>query len=363
MGVVGRHLFVRVRLDSPAEGVGPTTRLGTVDSIDDRGGARCRGSHLGPTPWEGWATAGDEWGGEVWLSAVPCGAVLAGSERQCDHGTVKTLGARETRMNDDAVRVLTYNVRRDTASDGAFDWAARCDAVAGTLRFHRPDVVGLQEPLSHQYADLREALPAYEWVGRSREAGDGDGEFCPVGYRRDRFELLETDTFWLSPTPEQPGSIGWDATYPRIVTWARLRDRRSGATLLSLNTHFDHEGPDSRTEAATLLRERASALHDAGDAVVVGGDFNCERGEKPYSVLAGADGRESPLTDARKMCPHSAHGPDTSRTDFESLHEDWQIDHVFVAGTTVTGYGVAADVVEDGWFPSDHLPVVVDLEL
>lgn len=266
-------------------------------------------------------------------------------------------------MNGDAVRVLTYNVRRDTASDGAFDWAARRDAVAGTLRFHRPDLVGLQEPLAHQYADLREALPAFEWVGQSREAADGDGEFCPVGYHGERFALLDADTFWLSSTPSEAGSVGWDATYPRIATWARLRDRRTDATLLYLNTHFDHEGPESRSEAARLLRKRANALCADGDSVVVGGDFNCERGEEPYAVLSGADGHESPLTDAREACPYPPHGPDTSRTDFESLHQDWQIDHVFVAGVGVAGYGVAADVVGDGWYPSDHLPVVVDLEL
>lgn len=267
-------------------------------------------------------------------------------------------------MKGDAVRVLTYNVRRDTASDGEFDWAARRDAVAGTLRFHRPDLVGLQEPLSHQYADLREALPDFEWLGESREAGNGDGEFCPIGYRRDRFELLDADTFWLSPTPEEPGSVGWDATYPRIVTWARMRDRQNDESLLYLNTHFDHEGPESRVEAAALLRDRADTLRTAGDeAVVVGGDFNCERGEAPYDTLAGASDCESLLTDAREANPNSPHGPSTSRTDFESLHEDWQIDHVFVADCGVTGYGVAADIAGDGWYPSDHLPVVVDLEL
>ncbi|MFB6138955.1 MAG: endonuclease/exonuclease/phosphatase family protein [Halosimplex sp.] len=264
-------------------------------------------------------------------------------------------------MNRDAVRVLTYNVRRDVARDGEFDWAARRDAVASTLRFHRPRVIGLQEPLSHQYADLREALPGYEWVGESREAGEAEGEYCPVGYRRDRFERRDAGTFWLSPTPDEPGSVGWDATYPRIATWVRLADVDTGDTLLYCNTHLDHEGPRARVESAALIRDRVSALRAGEEPVVVGGDLNCRRGDDPYAVLAGSDVGRDALADAREASPYPPHGPSTSRTDFESLLPDRQIDHLFAAGASVAGYGVAADVVGDGWFPSDHLPVVADL--
>ncbi|QLH76382.1 endonuclease/exonuclease/phosphatase family protein [Halosimplex rubrum] len=276
-------------------------------------------------------------------------------------------------MNGEAVRVLTYNVRRDTARDGEFDWAGRRDAVAGTIRFHRPDVVGLQEPLAHQYADLRETVPGFEWVGDSREAEEGDGEFCPVGYRGDRFDRLDSGTFWLSPTPDDPGSVGWDAAYPRIATWVRLRDRAAGGTVLYCNTHLDHEGARARVEGARVLRERASEIREDDEPVVVGGDFNCVAGDEPYRALADDSG-DAPeakrggqgglrLVDAREASPYPAHGPDTTRTDFESLLPDRGIDHVFVAGAAVEGYGVAADAVGDGWFPSDHLPVVVDLDL
>ena len=265
-------------------------------------------------------------------------------------------------MSTEAVRALTYNVRTDVSEDGEYDWAGRHAAVAGTIRFHRPDVCGLQEPLPHQYDDLRAALPAYEWVGRSRGAGERDDEFCPVGYRRDRFERLEGGTFWLSETPDDPGSVGWDASKPRIATWARLRDRRSDASLVFLNTHLDHEGARARLNGATLIRDRLPAIR-AGDPVVVAGDFNCTDGEESYAVLAGTGDHESPLADARTASPHPPHGPDTTRTDFESLRPGLRIDHVFVDSLGVESYGVAADVTSGGWFPSDHLPVVVDLTL
>ncbi|MEF8852851.1 MAG: endonuclease/exonuclease/phosphatase family protein [Haloarculaceae archaeon] len=261
---------------------------------------------------------------------------------------------------DERVRVCSFNVRRDVDADGRFAWDGRREAVASTLRFHRPDVVGLQEPLADQYDDLRAALDAYEWVGRPRYGGEREGEFCPVGYRRERFERVAGDTFWLSETPEAEGSVGWDATYPRIATWVRLHDRETGATLTYCNTHLDHEGERARAEGARLLVERLPALRDGGPAVVAG-DCNATPGERPYRVLAGEGEFESPLADARLASPHPAHGPATTRTDYESLRPGRRIDHVFVVDCDVDHYGVAADVTADGSYPSDHLPVVVDL--
>ena len=260
---------------------------------------------------------------------------------------------------DGTVRVCTYNVRTDTVDDGEFDWDRRREAVAGTLRFHRPDVVGLQEPLPHQYDHLRSALGAYEWVGRSRREG-GEGEFCPVGYRAGRFDHLDDGTFWLSSTPDRQGSVGWDGAHPRIATWVRLHDRLTDVRFLYLNTHLDHEGERAREAGAGLILDRLPELRE-GLPAVVAGDCNATPGEPAYRVLAGEGGRESPLVDARETSPHPPHGPATTRTDFESLVPGALIDHVFVADCEVTGYGVATDQVGDGWYPSDHLPVVVDL--
>ena len=260
----------------------------------------------------------------------------------------------------DSLRALTYNVRRDVATDDPYDWARRREAVASTVRLHRPDVVGLQEPLASQYDDLRAALGDYEWVGRSREAGEREGEFCPVGYRRDRFAREATGTFWLSETPDEPGSVGWDASHPRIATWVRLRDERTDRSLVYLNTHLDHEGARARLEGARLLRDRLADVRD-DDAAVVAGDCNCTPEAEPYAVLAGVGDHESPLTDARETSPWSL-GPSTTKTDFESPVPDTRIDHVFVAGFDVAGYAVTTEMGGDGWFPSDHFPVVVDLD-
>jgi endonuclease/exonuclease/phosphatase family metal-dependent hydrolase len=255
---------------------------------------------------------------------------------------------------------MTFNVRYDTPEDGVHDWAGRRDAVAATVRFHRPDVVGFQEPLAHQLSDLRERLPGYRVVGRGRGETPSDGEHAPVGFRTDRFALDERTTFWLSETPDEPGSVGWDADLPRVATCVRLRDRETGTALWHCNTHLDHQGERARLEGARLLARRLPELRGGNDALLTG-DFNCETGDPPHRALIGDD---TSLRDARAASSFPTHGPETTRTDFESLVPDRAIDHVLVTpGVGVEQVGTCTDVDADGTFPSDHLPVVAHLSV
>lgn len=255
-----------------------------------------------------------------------------------------------------ALWVMSYNVRYDTPADGADAWAERRDAVCGVIRARQPDVVGLQEVLPRQFRDLRERLPGYQLIGRGRKA-DGTGEHVPVAVRRDRFTLLDRETFWVSETPDTPGSIGWDAALPRIATRVRLRDERTDATYTVCNTHFDHTGERARAEAAKLLSRRL----DGTEPTILTGDFNCEAGSPPYDRLVGEDG--TTLRDARAASTLPPFGPPTSRTDFGSLHPEWIIDHVFVDGSfTVRQCGTCSETDRRGRYPSDHLPVLVELD-
>ncbi|MFW5905708.1 MAG: endonuclease/exonuclease/phosphatase family protein [archaeon] len=256
---------------------------------------------------------------------------------------------------------MTYNVRLDTPEDAIHAWKHRRDAVASTIRFHDPDVLGLQEPLDYQLRFLADQLPDFEWVGDSRGEGENEGEYTPIGFRADRFECRETNTFWLSKRPDRPGSIGWDASHPRIVTWVRLADRATGSTYVHANTHFSHEGPRARRESARVVLNRLPDIAD-GDPIVLSGDFNSVAGDPAFEILSGAANSPAVLSSASGRSPQPLHGPSTTVTDFESLVPDRKIDHVFVTDDVAVGqYGVCCDCYADGRFPSDHLPVLVEV--
>jgi len=302
------------------------------------------------------------------------------------------------------IRVVSYNVRYANRNDHHDAWHERRDAVARLVRFHRPDVVTLQEPVAEQRRDLRERLPEYAFVGRGRD-DDGDGEGCPIGVRTDRLRITDHGTFWLSETPGSP-STDWGATHPRIATWARVqpasdrlaetkRDTDRGTSdgggrraFLVANTHFDHVSTRARRESARLLRRRLPEI--AGDAdgtitgaeadrplpVVLCGDLNCTPESDPHQILTGRDdGGESDADEIggrdgvirfrdAAAAADLRHGPATSLTDFAQLIDSRRIDHVLVSpAVDVEAFATLTDRDDRGRYPSDHLPVLAKVTL
>jgi endonuclease/exonuclease/phosphatase family metal-dependent hydrolase len=254
-----------------------------------------------------------------------------------------------------AVRAMTFNLRLATDEDDEDAWAHRRDHAASVVRFHRPDVVGAQEALPGQYAELRAALPGYDWVGVDRKAGEvgGPGEHAPVGVRTDRLDLRDHDTFWLSASPDEVGSVGWDAAIPRTVTRVRLRDCRTDAEFTLFNTHLDHRGERARRESARLLAERLPA-----ERAVLLGDFNCTPADAPYRYLV----EDAGLADAREASARPHHGPSGTFHGFTG-DADQRIDYVFATpDVDVAQHATLADHW-DGRYPSDHFPVVADLDV
>jgi endonuclease/exonuclease/phosphatase family metal-dependent hydrolase len=281
----------------------------------------------------------------------------------------------------ESLRVMTFNIRFDNPKDGPDAWPLRKDKVAGMVRLYDADIVGMQEALRTQIDALDELLPEHDWIGVGRQDGRDAGEFTPIFYRRNRLEIVEKNTFWLSPTPEKVGSRGWDAALPRIVTWAKFKEKQGGGEFYLFNTHFDHQGPMARLESAKLLRTKA--VETAGNhPVVVIGDFNCTPTSPPYLWLVGkeppppgsaeadkvasvepAAPAKGALADAMLHTRHPHHGPTTTWNGFKALVPGRKIDHVFVHGPIIVEqHAVLADHW-DGRFPSDHLPVLVEIVL
>jgi len=258
------------------------------------------------------------------------------------------------------VRAMTFNIRLDLASDGANAWPRRKEMVAAVIRREAPDLLGTQEVLLHQKRYLETALPGYTFVGVGRDDGTEGGEFSPLAWRSDRFEALDSGTFWLSPTPETPGK-GWDAAYPRIATWAVLRDRWTGQTIRVLNTHFDHVGTVARANAARMIAGWVAGGPTAGAPAIVMGDFNAAPGSEPFRILA--ETASSGLADARAINRTPPYGPPGTFNAFDiAAAPGAPIDHVFVTlDLSVTGYAVITQHWE-GRLPSDHYPVLVDIE-
>ncbi len=255
---------------------------------------------------------------------------------------------------------MTFNIRYNEPRDGINAWANRKTKVADVVRFHKADLIGVQEAQFNQLQDLERLLPAFAWCGVGRD-GEEKGEFSAILYRKARFRLLGTKTFWLSETPEKAGSKGWDADYPRIVTWAKFQDISTKKTFYLFNTHFDHIGARARTESSKFLLTQIPKIA-AKTPFIVTGDFNAKEDTNVYRILTGKEGPGAlRLFDARYISKNGHFGGNSTFNAFKELEPDRKIDYIFVGdGVEVLEHGVLSDRW-DGLWASDHLPVLAEI--
>ncbi|HRE80613.1 MAG TPA: endonuclease/exonuclease/phosphatase family protein [Opitutaceae bacterium] len=252
--------------------------------------------------------------------------------------------------------VATYNIRYQNANDGLNVWENRRDAVLGLIRFHEFDVIGLQEVVHTQLLDLAR-LDDFAWVGVGRDDGQQGGEYSPILYRKSRFTLIDSGTFWLSDTPDQV-SFGWDAVCRRVCTWAIFKDVISGATFHLWNTHLDHKGTVAREKATALILERLKPHLDKKETVILTGDFNFTPDAPAYKKLAQA------LPDSLTRSKTPPYGPTGTINAFDyHTASSRRIDHIFISrDIQVLKHGTLNDTY-DFRFPSDHFPVVARVVL
>ena len=269
-----------------------------------------------------------------------------------------TLGAAPAPKTCPPLRVMTYNIRLDLESDGINRWSARRDQFIGQIQLMKPAILGLQEVVRGQQADLERAFPDYSFLGLPRESGPM-GESSNVAFDRTVFQLKSSGTFWLSETPDKP-SKGWDSAYSRTATWAHLVRRSDGKRFIAVNTHLDNEGKVARLEGARQILRWIGAHKAPGESVIVTGDFNTEPGTPPVQEMTHS---ALGLRDAHEATRSPPVGPEGTWNDFQTLpKESSRIDFVFVSPqVTVERYAVLAWHYEGGRPASDHFPVVADL--
>ncbi|MBS1794725.1 MAG: endonuclease/exonuclease/phosphatase family protein [Acidobacteria bacterium] len=256
------------------------------------------------------------------------------------------------------LKLMTYNIRLDLASDRENDWNHRKDFLSGQLRFYGPDIFGVQEALPNQLTDLATALPEYARIGIGRD-GEGKGEASAIFYNKSRFRVSGAQTFWLSETPEKV-SKGWDASYIRICTFGLFEDLKTKRRFWVFNTHLDNDGVIARKKGVEMILARMKAVNRNNYPVILMGDFNSE----PDSELL-VDLRKV-MTDARTASAQKPFGPAGTFNGFRYERPvTLLIDYIFVDDPkriAIRKYAVLSESI-DLRFASDHFPVFVEAEI
>jgi len=255
--------------------------------------------------------------------------------------------------------VMTYNLRYASPT-GPNAWPDRRPLVREAIVSVQPDVIGTQEGLHAQLLEVATDLPDYTWVGVGRDDGKTKSEFMAVFYRHDRLEALSTNHFWLSDTPEIPGSTNWGNTNRRMVTWLKFRDRVTNGEFYFFNTHFDHQIQLAREKSAELVRQRVAALGHKLPVLLVG-DFNANaETNQAYAMLT----RDEFLADAwTTAATRQGEGIATFNGFKPGIPAGPRIDWILTQGKVTVARAETVTYSRAGQFPSDHFPVVAWVHL
>jgi len=260
------------------------------------------------------------------------------------------------------IKVITFNIRFDNPNDAPNDWPSRMPVVEKYLQAELPDIMGVQEALYHQNEDMLKMLPGYAYVGTGRDDGAKGGEFSSLFFNTQKLELLHHGQFWLSETPDVPGSIGWEAILPRVVAWAKLKHKASGQVLFAFNTHFSHVSDLARRRSMEFMSVKIKEI--AGNhPVIVTGDLNITKGPGLYEDMVTHLKNENALQNTELLSNSPVTNAQSTFNAFRDNTEPRVIDYIFVTNHfSVESYTV--DIVKEGEiFISDHWPVKAVLRL
>ncbi len=268
-------------------------------------------------------------------------------------GTILSIGQDAT-VRELALNVISFNIRYDNPDDGPNAWPNRKSLAASVFRDRRADIAGLQEALIRQIQDLEANLPEYAWTGVGRDNGQEKGEFSPIFYDRNKLSLSDHGTFWLSETPEVPGSVHWDNAITRIATYGIFRHKETGLSIFVLNTHLDHVGENSRQRSAELIVSRIKAL-SRGLPVILTGDLNSSPDSPALTILTSD--KEIKLTNSRELAEEPHFGAETTFNGFGRADHPETIDFVLVSPDFRVRRHGHLQVRRGDVYISDHFPV------
>lgn len=257
------------------------------------------------------------------------------------------------------ISILTLNLRIEAILDGIHTFTRRKPGLLRCLTDERPDVLGFQEMTERMLAAFQEGLPTYGLIGEANKP-HGKREYNTIAYRLDTLTLLKTETFWLSPTPDVPGSrFLIQSPDARTCTWAEFRHNATGVRFRYFNTHLDHLSPSARAKGLLVIFEHIATLQQQEKLpIFLGGDFNFTPRSPLYGLLREYRIGDQPLVDLSRLLPTTFHW-------FGKLKRPFKLDYVFTDADTASGLFEVRVLRynDEGSYLSDHDAVRMDWDI
>ncbi|MBR6769486.1 MAG: hypothetical protein IKM34_08380 [Clostridia bacterium] len=250
-----------------------------------------------------------------------------------------TTDTKPTLQDPISVKLMTFNLRYDTTSHPCMSTEVRGAQLMEVIQKYMPDSVSFCEATNDWMKYLRVEMKklGYEGVGVGRDSGatgdhlSGTGnEHSPVFYRADKYELVDSDTFWLSTNPAQKGSVSWNSACKRVCSYAVLKEKETGSMYAHFGTHLDHKSIPAQYNGVMVIETYIKAvLEEYGNiGIALSGDFNCVRFDKsnPSYVPTTYNTVSSFMDDSRDLATKK--GVDGASWSGYQSPTDWAQGHV-----------------------------------
>ena len=249
------------------------------------------------------------------------------------------------------LKIMSFNIQNVGKDEN--HWSERKEALSALIKKYDPDVIGMQEVGPHWMEWFRSSLPLWEGIGKHR-GGEDKGEASPIFYKKNKFTLIDSNTYWLSDTPTEIAK-GWDAACLRVCTHITLQSKR-GKQFAIANTHLDHVGPVAKKNGGAMVK---NTLTSYDVPALLTGDFNVNETTDVYKSMI-----DDKVGNAKYLAKIS--DVDNTFNGFGTVKnpEDTVIDHIFVLKKKmkVHSYKVIKDKMDNGNFISDHYPIMAVVE-
>lgn len=252
----------------------------------------------------------------------------------------------------ESIKVITFNLRYSNKNDGINYFDNRFPKIIEFLKKEQPDIIGFQEADDHIRDTLKNNVTDYVLIGSGREK-NYSGETAPIGYKKDKFDLIKFEQLWLSDTPDVPGSRyeGDQSECPRVMTAALLKMKGNTSPFWFINTHLDHWGEGARLLGSLQIMR---FIQEKKHRVILTGDFNAE--PNSIEVKAITENEKYSLLDCTAELGKTFHNfTDTPLS---------KIDYIFTSfNCDISKSIVYHDEPINGVYLSDHRPVGAIIEV
>jgi len=249
------------------------------------------------------------------------------------------------------IKAVTWNMRFVyNDGDGINNFIHRAGMVADKIIKEKPDIITFQEIVPEIYEILKRILPEYMLLGhfKGEDYVSCGGMFTAI--RKESYDLIALETFWLSPTPYKPGTrFENQSPVPRTCVMTQIRHKESGEVMRVFDVHLDHISEEARALGMecilSFLKEYNKKLELP---VIMMGDFNAEPDSRAIEMC--------------KECLNDVTG-ELEKTFHDFGRDSQKIDYIFVSDefkARVKKVGIWDDCL-DGIYLSDHFPVYTEI--